>query len=74
MDRFSVRVDTDGDEHGKAYEFRACDAQAMLSWLKHDVGVSSTCLSCNGRDSVQLIQMGRSCDRYWMILPVGGRS
>lgn len=63
MDRFSVRLGADSHDHAATYEFRACDAQAMLSWLKHDACVSSTRLFCNGKQSVQLIQLGQGCDQ-----------
>jgi hypothetical protein len=63
MERFSVRLGADDDEHGKTYEFHACDAQAMLSWLQHNTGVSSTRLLCNGHHPVQLVQLGRGCDQ-----------
>lgn len=69
MDRFSVQLPAEADEHGKTYEFLACDAQAMLDWLKHEAGASGTHLYRNGQQSVQIIQMGHGCCQYWMILP-----
>lgn len=69
MERISVGLPVAGEDRTETYDFDAIDAQAMLSWLEHEIHARNTPLYRNGQYTAQLRRLGRGSNTYWLIVP-----